>query len=98
MTVTDLSFLQPDLQSGARCDPNGEVSWPASQASAVIEALAGSGRLILGLDIRDYQSDGTFIEVPRWSYTGSDVQEACSIALAVLSHGDLPGEWVLVTW
>lgn len=98
MNVTDLSFLQPDLQSGARCDPNGEVSWPASQASAVIEALAGSGRLILGLDIRDYQSDGTFIEVPWWSYTGSDVQEACSIALAVLSHGDLPGEWVLVTW
>ncbi|MCP2048982.1 UNVERIFIED_ORG: hypothetical protein J3D58_003054 [Paenarthrobacter nicotinovorans] len=97
-TVTDLSFLHPDLQNGALRDPNGEVSWPAPQASAVIEALADSGRLVLGLDVRDYQSDGTFIELPWWSYTGSDVQEARASAVAVLGHGDLPGEWVLITW
>ncbi|MCX8455983.1 hypothetical protein [Paenarthrobacter ureafaciens] len=98
MTVPDLPFLSDDLQRSARCDPNGEVSWPIFQASAAIEALAGSGRLILGLDIRDYQSDGTFIEVPWSSYTGSDVEEARVLALSVLDHGDLPGEWVLITW
>ncbi|MFJ4267900.1 hypothetical protein [Paenarthrobacter nicotinovorans] len=35
-------------------------------APAVIEALADSGWLVLGLDIRDYQGDGTFLEV-LWS-------------------------------
>lgn len=98
MTLPDLSFLTEDLQSGARFDPNGEVSWPMSQASAAIEALADSGRLVLGLDIRDYQSDGMLVEVPWWSYTGSDTEEARSFALDALSHGDLPGDWVLVTW
>lgn|GEM_PF-2041670 len=98
MTVPDLSFLTQDLQWRARCDPNGEVSWPVSQASAAIDALADSGRLVLGLDIRSYQSDGTFLEVPWSSYTGSDAEEARSFALSTLSQGDLPGNWVLITW
>lgn len=98
MTVADLSFLSEDLQRGARCDPNGEVSWPISQASAAIEAIANSGRLVLGLDIRDDQSDGTFLEVPWSSYTGSDVEEARRFALSVLSSSDFPGAWILVTW
>ncbi|MEW9870972.1 hypothetical protein [Arthrobacter sp. HS15c] len=98
MPVDDLSFLAADLQSGARHDPNGEVMWPGSQAPAVIEALANAGRLILGLDIRNYGADGTFVEVPWSSYTGSDLQEGRDFALEVLSHGDLPGEWVLITW
>lgn len=98
MTIPDLSFLAQDLQRAARCDPNGEVSWPISLASIAIEALADSGRLILGLDIRDYSSDGTFMEVPWSSYAGSDVEEARAFALSVLSHGDLPGDWVLITW
>jgi len=98
MTVPDLGFLTEDLQRGARCDPNGEVSWPISQAPAAIEALADSGWLVLGLDIRNYQSDGTFFEVPWSTYTGSDVEEARAFALSVLSRGDLPGDWVLITW
>jgi hypothetical protein len=98
MTVPDLTFLTEDLQRGARCDPNGEVSRPISQAPAAIEALAGSGRLVLGLDIRDYQSDGTFIDVPWSSYAGPDVEEARGFALSALSRGDLPGDWVLITW
>ncbi len=52
MAADDLSFLPP-----AKCDPNGEVSWPGSQAADVIRALAGAGRLVLGLDIRDYETD-----------------------------------------
>ena len=97
-TVRDLSFLAPDLQIGARCDPNGEVSWPASQAPAVIRALADSGSLVLGLDIRDYKSDGSFVEVPWWSYAGTDVQEASLLAVEVLGRGNIPGGWVLITW
>ena len=98
MTVPDLSFLTQDLQRGARCEPNGEVSWPLSQAPAAIEALAGAGLLVLGLDIRDYQTDDTFLEVPWWSYTGSNVEQARSFALSALSRGDLPGDWILITW
>ncbi len=98
VTCPDLSFLTAELQREARCDPNGEVSWPISQAPAAVEALASSGRLVLGLDIRDYQNDGTFIEVPWWSYTGSAVEEARIFALSVLRQDDLPGNWVLITW
>lgn len=98
MAADDLSFLPTELQCGAKCDPNGEVSWPVSQASDVIKALDGAGRLVLGLDIRDYETDDIFIEIPWTSYSGSDVSEARDYALEALSHGDLPGEWVLITW
>lgn len=98
MPAEDLSFLSANLQLGARHDPTGEVMWSASQAPAVIEKLAHAGRLVLGLDIRNYGADGTFVEVPWSSYTGSDVQEARDFALTVLKDEDLPGEWVLITW
>ena len=98
MAADDLSFLPADLQKGARCDPNGEVSWHLSQASNVIKALAEAGRKVLGLDIRHYETDDTFIEVAWSSYSGSDVREARDFALDALRHGDLPGEWVLITW
>lgn len=39
---------------------------------------------------------GTFLEVPRVSYRGSNVEEARHFALSVLSRSVLPGEWVLV--
>lgn len=97
MPVDDLSILAADLQSEARPDGN-EVSWHISRAPAVIEALAKEGRKVLGLDIRDYYADGTFIEVPWSVYNGSDVRAARNHALEALSHGDLPGEWVLITW
>lgn len=98
MDPDDLSFLPPDLQSATRVAPSGAASWPVSQAAAVIEALAGTGRLVLGLDIRDYQADGRFIEVAWSSYDGSDVREARDLALEALSRGNLPGGWVLITW
>ena len=98
MAADDLSSLPSDLQNGARCDPNGEVGWHVSQASAVIKALAEAGRIVLVLDIRDYVTNDTFIEVAWSSYSGSDVREARDYALDALRHGDLPGEWVLITW
>jgi hypothetical protein len=78
--------------------PNGEVSWPVSHAAAVTEALAGTGHVVLGLDIRGYQADGRFIEVAWSSFDGSDVRDARDLALEALSRGNLPGGWVLITW
>lgn len=98
MAADDLSFLPSDLQSGARCDANGEVSWHVSQASDVIRALAEAGRKVLGLDVRNYETDDAFTEVAWTSYSGCDVRQARDYALNALSSGDLPGEWVLVTW
>lgn len=97
MPVDDLSILASDLRSEARPDGT-EIRWHVSRAPAVIEGLAMEGRLVLGLDIRDYYADGTFIEVPWSVYNGSDVRDARDLALEALSCGDLPGEWVLITW
>lgn len=58
------------------------------QASAAIEALADSGRLVLGLDIRDYQGAvllsrclGPPKQGPTWKERSS--------ALPALRHGDV---------
>lgn len=73
------------------------MSWPISQASAAIEAIADSGRLVLGLDIRGYHNDGTFLEIPRSSYTGSDVEQVRRWVLSALGRSDLPGDRALGT-
>lgn len=98
MAADDLSFLPVDLQTGARSASRGEVCWHLSQAPDVVAALAEAGRLILGLDIRDYAADGTFVESPWTSYTGADVGEARDRALEALRQPTLPGDWVLITW
>jgi hypothetical protein len=99
MSANDLDALPPALAERARIDPNGEVSWPLSDASAVVEALADAGRLVLGLDIRDYSPDGTFHEFP-WSDVGGEqnVGVARDHSLAALQQHKVPGDWVLITW
>ncbi|WFR84563.1 hypothetical protein [Arthrobacter sp. Y-9] len=97
MTAEDLSFLPAALQAGVRPGTHGGV-WHLSQAPDVVAALAAAGRLILGLDIRDYAADGTFVETSWSSYTGTDVGEARDRALEALRQPALPGEWVLITW
>ena len=80
--------------------PNGEVEWTAADAPAVVIALAASGRVVLGLDVRDYSDRGEFTEI-AWSVLredGSDPVEAGrQQALTALSR-ELPGEWIVVTW
>jgi len=95
--ATDLDILPPALRVSARCEPNGEVAWPVSDAPAVINALADAGRTVLGLDLRAYADDG--VSEVAWSdHSGFTVEGARSQALAALGRDDLPGEWVLVTW
>ena len=66
MTAKDVASLPHRLQASARIDANGEVSWPLDKARDAISELAKSGRVVLGLDMRDYDAEGLFIEV-AWS-------------------------------
>jgi hypothetical protein len=98
----DLRFLPADVQASARPLDNGEVCWPLSHVAEAVNALADAGRIVLGLDVRDYQDDGTFFEVP-WSDfqplgQADDVERAREHAQAALLRSDLPGSWLVVTW
>ena len=98
MPADDLGVLSDELQSQARVDPNGEVSWHVRDAPAVLGELAEAGRVVLGLDMRDYEDDGTFLEVAWSVYNGADPVEAREAALEALAREELPGDWALITW
>jgi hypothetical protein len=96
--VDDLGVLSDQLRSRARIEVNEEVSWHVRDAPAVLSELAEAGRVVLGLDIRDYDDDGTFLEVAWSVYNGADPVEAREAALAALVRDELPGDWALITW
>jgi hypothetical protein len=96
--VNDLNVLPKSLRASARRDPNGEVSWHRDDAPVVVDALAAAGRVVLGLDVRDYDADGKFVEIAWSAYEGQDVIAARDTALSALARNNLPGEWVLITW
>ena len=98
MPADDLGVLSHELRSHARVDPNGEVSWHVRDAPAVLGQLADAGRVVLGLDMRDYEDDGTFREIAWSVYEGSDPVEAREAALRALAREELPGDWALITW
>jgi hypothetical protein len=98
MPADDLGVLSDELRSLARVDPNGEVSWHVRDAPTVLAELAEAGRVVLGLDMRDYDDDGTFLEIAWSVYTGADPVEAREAALGALARDELPGYWALITW
>ena len=98
VAADDLPVLSDELQARARVDPNGEVAWHVQDAPAVLTELAEVGRVSLGLDLRDYDGDGSFLEVPWSVYEGADPVEARDAALQALARPELPGDWVLITW
>lgn len=98
MPADDLGVLPAELRSRARIDSNGEVSWHVRDAPGVLTELAGAGRVVLGLDMRDYDDDGTFLETAWSVYDGGDPVEAREAALGALARADLPGDWTLITW
>lgn len=61
MNAPHLSFLPGRLQASARVDGT-EVCWTLQDAPAAIQAIAAAGKVILGLDAREYDPDGTFLE------------------------------------
>jgi hypothetical protein len=75
--------------------------WPADQAEDVVEALAAADQVVLGLDVRDYAPDGTYVETAWLSFEPDgheDVARSCRAALNALRDRPLPGDWVLVHW
>jgi hypothetical protein len=98
MAADDLGVLSDKLRSQARVDPNGEVSWHVRDAPAVLTELAEAGRVVLGLDLRDYGDDGSFLEIAWSVYEGADPVEAREAALRALAREELPGDWALITW
>lgn len=98
MSLRDLTVLSAGLQSRVRIDDNGEVSWQLGDAPAVIGELAQAGLVVLGLDMREYDEDESFLEIPWSVYEGADPVAAGDAALQALAREQVPGEWVLVTW
>jgi hypothetical protein len=97
----DLSFLPPEVAATATVEPNGEVRWPLDRAEAAINALADSGRVVVGLDLREYDEDGRFIEIPWTTFEPSDVddvEEARVSALTGLQRAESRATFVLITW
>jgi hypothetical protein len=102
MPASDLDCLPPDVQASARVLPSGEVCWALSHVVIALDSLARAGRVVLGLDVRDYHTDGTFIE-NAWSVfepTGSpdDPDSAREQARSALMRPDMPGDVIVVTW
>ena len=101
MAAEDLADLPEAVRLSARVLDNGEVMWPAERATSAIDALADFRRVVLGLDVRDYAPDGSFIEIAWSSFepTGDDdVANGRGAALDAMESRPLPGNWVLVTW
>ena len=101
MKPTDLRDLPDPVLLAAQVLDNGEVMWPAERATTAIRALADAKRVVLGLDVRDYRPDGSFVETAWSSFdpTGDDdVARGRRAALEAMTAEPLPGDWVLVTW
>ena len=60
--------------------------------------LADAGRIVLGMDLRDYDDDGTFLETAWSVYNGADPVDAREAALEALTRDEPPGDWTLITW
>ena len=97
MPADDLGVLSNECRSQARVHSNGEVSWHVRDAPAVLSELAEAGRVVLGLDMRDYD-DGSFLEIAWSAYNGSGLVEARDAALGSLARDEIPGDWALITW
>jgi len=54
--------------------------------------------VVLGLDMRDYDDDGFFLEIAWSVYRGVDPVEDREAALSALAREGLPGDWALITW
>ena len=98
MPADDLVALSDELRSRARVDSNGEVSWHVDDAPSTLRELAAAGRVVQGLDVRDYDETGSFVEIAWSVFEGSDPIEAGDAAMEALLRDRLPGDWVLITW
>jgi hypothetical protein len=109
MPPRDLTFLPQEVQRTARRITDGrEVMWPRGEAPSAIEALATAGRIVLGLDLRRYDSDAAFVEAAWSSFEPSsapdsfNVEAARRTAMDGLQRADGGNweqyDWVVITW
>ena len=106
-TTRGFDRLPKDLREVARIDANGEVSWPRADALRAIEALTTAGCVVLGLDLRSYDSNGAVLDLawtdfqPSIADTNSS-ESSRAAAVEGLRRADAVGfhdlDWVLVTW
>jgi hypothetical protein len=99
----DLERLPAGVRDAARINPNGEVEWPLAIARSAVDALAQLGFVVLGLDLREYDDDGGFVEVAWSVYDGKDAETARKAARTALQRDNLTGfdihrTTVLVRW
>ncbi len=107
--MRDLTFLPLRLQQSAVHDGD-EVAWPPNDTREAVIALADSGRVVLGLDVRDYGEDGRFFEHAWSAFEPADVERgdvpsaSREAALDALTRLEESEHWasssakVLVTW
>jgi hypothetical protein len=105
----DLAGMPGRVRRAARDCGNGEIESPLPLAGAAVGALAAAGRVILGLDIWDYDAGGRFVEV-AWSAfepgisasLAHAVESSRAAAMAALNrafeHHSWNDPWVVVTW
>jgi hypothetical protein len=93
------------VRAAAHVFRNGEVAWPNDAAEAAIDALAVSGKLIVGLDARTLHPDGGVTEIPigAWAEGAHEppeaaVERARRDALDALPSAQSEGTHVLITW
>ena len=100
-----LAAIPPAVRAAAHVFHNGEVAWPNAEAEEAINALAASGKRILGLDARTLYPDGGVMEIPisAWRDTPGEsrsagVERARVEAVGALATAVSEGTHVLTTW
>ena len=98
--MVDLERLPEDVRRAARVIRHGQVEWPLEFAPEAVAALAQIGVVILDLELRTYDPDGSITDV-AWSASnpgglGNPVRDARE-AVGALDRPALPGDWMLVT-
>lgn len=99
----DLAALPLGVRRTAHISSNGEVAWPNEDAEAAINALAGNGHVILGLDAWTLFPDGGVMEIPisaghRHSGVEDPAERGRLDALDALPLAKTEGTHVLITW
>jgi hypothetical protein len=102
----DVAALPEDVRSTAIWLDDGQVMWPFEFAQMAVDALVGTGHVILGVDARERHDAGHVTEVAISAYkpTGdaTDVEDSRRAALTAIARAEPVTEWkqpnILLTW
>lgn len=106
MALDDLAKLPMNVAMSARVDPDGEISWPMEIGELAIDALAGAGFVIFGLNARLLDQD-RIVETVWSTFEPGDCDDAAAMvarsraeALETLAREETDefGSWLLISW